>query len=229
MAQLDQNKASRDAVLSRVRTALGRSGADARSRAEAEAYLQARKQGPRPTLPADLVAHFMTRATDMASTVERIPALDEVPAAVARYLDSLDLSPAIAEQKSHRGVCWPELGHLDWRAHGLDIEGRPIEGSDLLGITGCFCAIAETGTLVFRTDAAAPTDTMLLPATHVAVLRAESIVSGMEEAFARVRAEAAAMPRAINLVSGPSRTGDIEQTIVLGAHGPFRVHILVLG
>ena len=37
------------------------------------------------------------------------------------------------------------------------------------------------------------------------------------------------MPRAVNLVSGPSRTGDIEQTIVLGAHGPFRVHIVVVG
>jgi len=229
MGLLDDNAASREAVLARVRKALGRSGADARSVAEAQGYLQSRKQGPRPTLPGDLVAHFMSRATDMASTVERIPAFDEVPAAVARYLDALDLPPAIAEQKSHRGVCWPELGHLDWRAHGLEIEVRPIQGGDLLGITGCFCAIAETGTLVFATEAAAPTGTMLLPATHIAIVRADRVVSGMEEAFDRVLSERGAMPRAINLVSGPSRTGDIEQTIVLGAHGPFRVHILVLG
>jgi L-lactate dehydrogenase complex protein LldG len=68
-----------------------------------------------------------------------------------------------------------------------------------------------------------------LPDTHIAVLRAERIVSGMEEAFALVRRERGALPRAVNLISGPSRTGDIEQTIVLGAHGPFRVHILMLG
>ena len=51
----------------------------------------------------------------------------------------------------------------------------------------------------------------------------------MEDAFALVRAEHPGMPRAVHLVSGPSRTGDIEQTIVLGAHGPFRVHVVVVG
>jgi L-lactate dehydrogenase complex protein LldG len=50
----------------------------------------------------------------------------------------------------------------------------------------------------------------------------------MEEAFALIRRDQGRLPRAVNFISGPSRTGDIEQTIVLGAHGPFRVHILVL-
>ena len=56
----------------------------------------------------------------------------------------------------------------------------------------------------------------------------ERIVDGMEDAFALIRRERGALPRAVNLISGPSRTGDIEQTIVLGAHGPFRVHILIV-
>ena len=68
-----------------------------------------------------------------------------------------------------------------------------------------------------------------MPDTHVAVLRADRVVSGMEEAFALIRRERERLPRAVNMISGPSRTGDIEQTIVLGAHGPFRVHILVVG
>jgi L-lactate dehydrogenase complex protein LldG len=69
----------------------------------------------------------------------------------------------------------------------------------------------------------------LLPDTHIAVVRADRIVPGMEEAFALIRRERGHLPRAVNMISGPSRTGDIEQTIVLGAHGPYRVHVLVLG
>ena len=226
---LADNRSSRDAILGRVRSALRKTGSDAAPRTDAEAYLAAHGQGPRPAMPADLVARFVQRATDMSSTVERIESVAAIPAAVARYLDALELPPALAEQKSHSGACWAEFADLDWRGAGLAIEARPTTGHDRLGITGSFCAIAETGTLVFTTGAATPTATALLPDTHVAVIRAERVVAGMEEAFALVRTENNGLPRAMNMISGPSRTGDIEQTIVLGAHGPFRVHILLLG
>jgi len=225
---IEENKASRDAVLARVRRALGRTGSGDDARARAEAYVAAHAQGPRPSMPVDLAKRFTERASDMASTVERIGRREDIPAAVARYIDALVLPPAIAMQKSTRGVCWPEFADLDWQGAGLTIEARPTAGQDRLGITGSFCAIAETGTLVFLTGADSPTSSALLTDTHVAVVRADRIVSGMEEAFALVREERPAMPRAINMISGPSRTGDIEQTIVLGAHGPYRVHILVL-
>jgi L-lactate dehydrogenase complex protein LldG len=222
------NRAARDAVLARTRKALGK-GERAAARSDAEAYIAAHAHGPRPTMPADLVSRFLSRATDMQSSVERLADRREIPAAVARYVDALVLPPLIAAQKSRTGVCWPELADLDWAAAGLAIEARPTKGQDRLGITGTFCAIAETGTLVVLAGPATPTATTLLPDTHIAVVHADRIVSGMEEAFTLVRRERGAMPRAINLISGPSRTGDIEQTIVLGAHGPFRVHILVLG
>ena len=225
---IDDNRASRDAILGRVRSALAKSGGDAAAVAQAQAYVAAHAQGPRPAMPADLVARFVTRAVDMASTVERIGAVDAIPAAVARYIGALELPPQLALQKSLRGVCWPEFAALDWVGAGLDIEVRPTVGHDRLGITGSFCGIAETGTLVFLSGVETPTATTLLPDTHIAVVRAERVVSGMEEAFALIRAERGAMPRAMNMISGPSRTGDIEQTIVLGAHGPYRVHILLL-
>ena len=226
---ITDNRASRDAILGRVRKALDKTGADTIALANADAYLAAHAEGPRPAMPADLVARFMQRASDMASTVERIVSPTEIPAAVARYVDALVLPPALAVQKSHNGVCWPEFADLDWRGAGLTIEARATVGDDRLGITGSFCAIAETGTLVFTTATQTPTATTLLPDTHIAVVRADRVVSGMEEAFALVRNEHRGMPRAMNMISGPSRTGDIEQTIVLGAHGPFRVHILLLG
>jgi L-lactate dehydrogenase complex protein LldG len=220
---------ARDAILGRVRAALGKTGSDAAAIASARQYVDAHAQGPRPKVAADLRARFLQRATDMESTVESIAGRHAIPAAVARYVDALDLPPALAAQKSRRGVCWPEFADLDWAGAGLAIEARPTLGDDRLGITGAFCAIAETGTLVVLSGAQSPTATTLLPDTHIAVMPADRIVAGMEEAFALIRRERGSVPRAINLISGPSRTGDIEQTIVLGAHGPYRVHVLLVG
>jgi L-lactate dehydrogenase complex protein LldG len=208
---------------------LDKGGDRAAARVDAEGFMAAHGQGPRPAMPADLVMKFLQRATDMQSTVERLAVRTEIPGAVARYLDALVLPPALAAQQSRAGVCWPEFADLDWKSAGLAIEPRPTQGHDRLGITGTYCAIAETGTLVVLTGADAPTATALLPDTHIAILRPDRIVSGMEEAFDLVRRERGEMPRAMNMISGPSRTGDIEQTIQLGAHGPFRVHILVVG
>jgi L-lactate dehydrogenase complex protein LldG len=226
---LTDNRASRDAILGRVKKALGKTGDRGSAKRAAQDYMAAHAEGPRPRMPADLVTRFMQRATDMESTVERIARREDIPQAVARYVDNLILPPALATHKSHEGVCWPEFASLDWGGAGLRIEARPTAGGDRLGITGTFCAIAETGTLVVLSGADTPTATTLLPDTHVAVVAAARVVSGMEEAFALIRAERGAMPRAVNMISGPSRTGDIEQTVVVGAHGPYRVHILVVG
>lgn len=226
---LNDNRAAREAILGRVRKALGKSGDRAQARKEAQVYLATHPQGPRPTITENLVDRFARRATDMESTIERIGSRAEIPAAVARYVDGLQLPPALANHKSTAGVCWPELADLDWAGAGLSIEVRPTEGNDRLGITGTYCAIAETGTLVVLTGADSPTATTLLPDTHVAVVDASRIVTGMEDAFNLIRSECGELPRAVNMISGPSRTGDIEQTVVVGAHGPYRVHILVVG
>ncbi|HEY2818337.1 MAG TPA: LUD domain-containing protein [Casimicrobiaceae bacterium] len=225
-AAVDDNRAARDAVLARVRKALAKEGPDSQGKADAASYIAAHQQGPRPAMPADLRARFMTRATDMSSTADSVVALADVPHAISRYLDT----PSTADgERLRSGVCWPEFANLDWSGAGLSIEARPTVGFDRLAITGCFCAIAETGTILITSSAATPTASALLPDTHIAIVQAGRIVSGMEEAFAMVRGELGAMPRALNFISGPSRTGDIEQTIVLGAHGPFRVHLLVVG
>ena len=222
------NRAARDAILARVRSALRKSTGEREPQSEADRYVAMHARGPQPAIAGDLVEAFVERAVHMESTVERIASRDAIPPAVARFLDALELPAAIAEQKSHEGVCWPEFADLDWRGAGLAIEARPTRGHDRLGVTGCLCAIAETGTLVFIPGPQMPTATTLLPDTHVVVVRASDVVATMEDAFGRVRAAKRTMPRAINLISGPSRTGDIEQTIVLGAHGPYRVHILLL-
>src|SRR5262249_52955706 len=114
-----------------------------------------------------------------------------------------------------------------WAAAGMSVEARPARDGDLVGITGAFCAIAETGTLVTMSGRATPAAASLLPETHIAVVRASRILKRMEDAWRLLRDELGAPPRAVNFISGPSRTADIEQTVTLGAHGPYRVHIIV--
>jgi L-lactate dehydrogenase complex protein LldG len=224
---LDTSKA-RDSILQRIRANQRRPAAKTSGQAEIDAYLAQHMAGPRPGRPADLVQHFRAMAERMASTVEEVATIADAPAAAVNYLVGLELAP--------RAVIWPSIAQLPWAAAGLEVEARAprrdeSHGADLVGITGAFCALAETGTLVLMSGADTPASTHLLPETHVALVSASRIVADMEDAFKLMREElggAAALPRAINMVSGPSRTGDIEQTIVLGAHGPYRVHIIVI-
>ena len=224
---LDTTKA-RASILQRIRARQGRNAVpDQHEQAEIDAYITQHPSGPRPTVPRDLKQQFRAMAERMSSTVDEVATIDDAPAAVARYLATQQLQP--------NAVVWPALAHLDWKGAGIVAEARAPKrdesnGADLVGITGCYCALAETGTLVLLSGAQTIASTHLLPETHIAIVPASRIVAGMEDAFALLRAERAGeamMPRAINMVSGPSRTGDIEQTIVLGAHGPYRVHIVV--
>ncbi|PKO88177.1 MAG: hypothetical protein CVU18_08190 [Betaproteobacteria bacterium HGW-Betaproteobacteria-12] len=211
---------SRDAILQRVRAGVGRSDAAGR-RAAAEAWIAGRARGPQPLLGVDLAGRFVDKATSLSSSVERLAGRAELPAAVARFLAAGQLGTA--------AVIAPELADLAWAASGLTVAARPAVDRDTVGITGCFCAIAETGTLLLLSGPQTPASVSLLPETHIALVDAGRIVGTMEEAFALVRAEHGSLPRALTFISGPSRTGDIEQTIVLGAHGPRRVHLLLAG
>ncbi len=177
-------------------------------------------RGPMPDPEDDLVAQFCAHARASASTVERIGARTEAPRAVAEFLKR--------EGLPMNGCIWPALEEGKWDAAGLEFAARGAGSEDKVGITGVFCAIAETGTLMLVSGTDTPATVSLLPETHVALVPASRIVRCMEDAWDLARAELGELPRAVNFISGPSRTADIEQTMVLGAHGPYRVHILVL-
>lgn len=211
---------ARASILARIRRCQGKAAAvDAAERESVAQYLAAHSPGPRPRVDADVAARFRDRALNLATTIDEVQAVADVPAAVARYLRSLNLVP--------EAVCWPELAALDWAAQDLRVVARAACGDDLVGITGAFCAIAETGTLMMCSGPQAPSAASLLPETHIAVIARSRIVTGMEDAWALLRREGGAMPRAVNFISGPSRTADIEQTVTLGAHGPYRVHVVL--
>ncbi|AJX01006.1 LutC/YkgG family protein [Burkholderia gladioli] len=216
--------AARRNIFARIRAAQGRQAEpDALEREQAADYLARHPAGPRPPMPDDaagLLARFTEEAERMSTTVEAVDTLAEVPAAAARYLQARSLAA--------RAIAWRTLADIDWASAGLEVDLRkPVEG-DLVGITGCFCASAETGSLVLLSGPDTYASAALLPETHLVVVPASRIVAGHEDAFALIRAERGELPRAVNIVSGPSRTGDIEQTIILGAHGPYRVHAIIV-
>ncbi|MBU9321494.1 LutC/YkgG family protein [Burkholderia gladioli] len=216
--------AARRNIFARIRAAQGRPAEpDALEREQAADYLARHPAGPRPPMPDDaagLLARFTEEAERMSTTVEAVDTLAEVPAAAARYLQARSLAA--------RAIAWRTLADIDWALAGLEVDLRkPVEG-DLVGITGCFCASAETGSLVLLSGPDTYASAALLPETHLVVVPASRIVAGHEDAFALIRAERGELPRAVNIVSGPSRTGDIEQTIILGAHGPYRVHAIIV-
>ncbi|MDE2174532.1 MAG: lactate utilization protein C [Betaproteobacteria bacterium] len=211
---------ARAAILAQIRARQGRPAAlhDIEA-ADAEVDIGRHVRGPQPTI-ADRIAGFTTQALALQTSVARVASAQDVPPAVAAYLREQALGV--------QGVAWETLADLPWVDAGVTLEFRPPRDEDKLGITGCFCAVAETGSLVLASSPATPSSTHLLPQTHIAIVPASRIVAALEDAYALLRAELGELPRALSTVSGPSRTGDIEQTIVLGAHGPYRVHVVIV-
>ncbi len=213
--------AARAAIFSRIRQAQNRPEQPTRAELDqVQDYLANHAAGPRPDLGPDLVLRFRQQAERTSQTLDRVNALEEVPAAVARYLAAHGLAPA--------AIAWRTLDGLPWQQAGIAVEFRKPVNDDLVGVTGCFCAVAETGTLMLLSGPDTFSSAALLPETHVAIVPESRVVGSIEDAFALAKAERGELPRATNFISGPSRTGDIEQTIVLGAHGPYRVHVILV-
>ena len=217
---------ARDNILARIRANDGKHGSTAEAElVAARAVIYARTRGPLPTFARhDPMQHFIEECARLKTTLAEVDSVSAVPREVGRYLSTVLDSPT----PSISVVGWPEFTALDWQSANIDYTNRPAIGSDLIGLTGCFCAIGETGTLLLLGARNTPKVTALLPETHICVVKKSRLVATMEDAFQLVRDEMGELPRATFFVSGPSRTADIEQTIVIGAHGPYRVHVVLV-
>ena len=168
---------------------------------------------------------FVQMAEEVQTTVTRVAAPAEVPGAVAEYLTNHNLPADLTMAPD------PALDAYPWDDRPLlRIRRGRAQDLDQVSVTGAFAAIAETGTLMLTSGNDRPTTLNLMPDTHIVVLRADQVVGPYETAWERLRAEQAGntMPRTVNFITGPSRTGDIEQRIQLGAHGPRRLHIVLV-
>ncbi len=222
---------SRDIILGKIRQGL-RGGA--RLSAEKVAPLEARLANhPVGLVPrrgqdrdrADIVTRFEAEAKAIFTDIARVKSMAEVPAAVADYLSrhNLPAEIAAAPDKLVDQAPWKERPLLQLR------RGKPTP-TDQVGLSAAFAGVAETGTLMLLSGPDNPSTLNFLPDTHIVLLPAARMVGNLEAAWQRLRDArgSALLPRTVNLVTGPSRTGDIEQKLEMGAHGPRRQLIVIV-
>jgi L-lactate dehydrogenase complex protein LldG len=223
---------TREAILGAIRRGLRRGplpddqamALRARLAAHPRQLIPARSQVPRPAQ----VALFIAQVEKEFGTLLRVPTAADVPAAIVRYLAAQNLPSAVA-MAPH-----PELQNLPWTDFPLlTVRQGRAEATDVVSLQHGYAGIAETGTLALPSAPERPTTLNLLAETAIVVLRASRVVGAYEAMWDLLRSEIAApaggmLPRNIMLVTGPSRSADIESVLEVGAHGPRRLHIVLI-
>jgi L-lactate dehydrogenase complex protein LldG len=219
---------ARDEIFATIRRSLNVGPVDAPRRDAVAARLA---QGAVGVVPrrgqgeaAERLATFKAEAQRVQATVAEVATAADVPAEIARYLRENNLPATLRFGDDKR------LADMPWAATALEIARGPSEGDDLNAVSAAFAAVAETGTLALVSGPDNPTTLNFLPDNHFVVLFAGDLVGDVESVFAKLRAlyGPGAMPRTVNFITGPSRSADIEQTLLLGAHGPRRLHVVVV-
>jgi L-lactate utilization protein LutC len=200
-------------VLAQIRQSLGRTAASTAP------IVGLAGSGPRPAFDGDPVDRFVVKMIEKSATVARLGSLAEVGPEVARFVRSLDAGKRLCVARALAAIEWPA---------GFEVEFRAARREDETSVTPCFAAVAESGGIVTLSGADTPSTLNFVPDNHIVIVHAAQVVRHFEDAFAAWRASGRPMPRTLNIISGPSRTADIEQTIQLGAHGPRRLHVVLV-
>lgn len=218
---------TRSQILEKVRTAVGGAESEKSRRAAVKRRL---KRHPVGTLPSKFssadstIKHFIKKAKLADATVERCDASD-VTERISLFLRKHNL-PATCRMGSDL-----RLNRLvSTKANLFEISHGPSEGGDLTALSHALGGASETGTLFLVSGSENPTTLNFLPENHIVVLREKDIHAHQEDLWKRIRKKYGSgnMPRTVNMITGPSRSADIEQTLILGAHGPLRLHIMVV-
>jgi L-lactate dehydrogenase complex protein LldG len=226
----ETNTAARNRILAKVRRSLGVAEGDGAREARVADRLASHPRQPTPAralLPqAELRAQFMEHLRRGQAHVNEVADLGGVPQAIATYLreSNKPLRVRMGSDPWLAGLPWggtPALTRLSGRA----------DPSDEVTLSRALAAASETGTLMLASGPDNPVTLSFLPETHLVVLDASTLKGSYEDALAVVRAALPndAMPRTLNLISGPSRTADIGGKTVMGAHGPRMLAVFLVG
>jgi len=219
---------AREAVLAAIRRSLDVTGAEAPRRLAVAERLAGAPSGIVPARgqgdPAARAATFRAEAERAQASVAEVRSAADVPAEIARFLREGNLPATLRMGDDAR------LAAMPWAATTLEVAHGASDGHDLNAVSAAFAAVAESGTVILASGPDNPTTLNFLPDNHFVVVAAQDIVADYESVWRRLRARygKGALPRTVNLVTGPSRSADIEQTLLLGAHGPRRLHVVIV-
>ncbi len=219
----------RDRILGAVRGALKAEPKDAKRIAAVRQRIDTHKSNliPERARKADQerITLFMEYLEGQGVDIRRADGNDAVPKLVANYLRDNNLPATIKTGTD------PVLGEMPWdRVPALQRHEGQVIGDDQVAMSRALTGAAETGTLFLVSGPDNPTTHNFLPETHVIVIAANDVAGSYEDAWNSLRSRFGqrSLPRAVNLISGPSRTADIEQTIIMGAHGPRRLLVVIV-
>jgi L-lactate dehydrogenase complex protein LldG len=221
---------SRDTVLAGIRRALAVTGNEAGRRTAVAERVAMHPRGLVPARgqvpPEERIALFRRMMAAADGTTTQVANAADVPKEIAALLRMYNLPMRVRRGDD------PRLAALPWaNERTLTVTTGASDGGDAVGVSHAFGAVAESGTLLLTSGPDNPTTLNLLPDTHVVIVSAADIAGDYETLWARLRERygAGVLPRTVNLITGPSRSADIGQTLILGAHGPRRLHVIVVG
>ncbi len=212
----------REQVLNRIRAALGRSDADSEGLEAARARIRQHVRQIEPAFTEPLAQRFREKLVSAYATVASVDSLSAAASEIERYLVDSGAGRRLLVSGDDL------IQQIEWPA-SIELQQRNASGEDRASVTSALCGIAETGTLMLVSGEQNPTSLNFLPDYHIVVLRSDQLVPRMEDAWDKLRASFAQMPRSVNFISGPSKTADVEQTVEYGAHGPRCLHVVMVG
>jgi L-lactate dehydrogenase complex protein LldG len=213
-------KQARDDIFTRLQESLARGPLDPATQNALRARLASPARGPQPAPVSDALAQFSDKVRAAAGSVTYAAGPASVVRAVQDFFTQNNIAPSLVVAAA------PSLASLPWPRE-LHAQYRPLRTDDLTAITSAFAGVAETGSLVLLSGPLTPTRFNFLPDNYLCLLARHRIVPHMEDVWRLLREEYATLPRALNFITGPSRTADVEQIIQLGAHGPRRLLVVV--
>jgi L-lactate dehydrogenase complex protein LldG len=220
---------TRDVVLNSIRRSLGVSGGEAPRRTATDERIARHPRGLIPRRGNEPAKKRLQQFSDMVveahGTVQELESPEDVPAAVSAYLRSKNLPMSIRRGND------PRLSEVPWQnERTLEVTLGPSDGEQLAAVSHAFGAVAETGTIVLVSGADNPTTLNFLPEHHLVVVAAKDVAGNYETVWEALRKKFGAQwPRTVNWITGPSRSADIEQVHLHGAHGPRSLHVLIVG